>query len=131
MAVKSKKTTFDFGKLAKSKGEQLSKIPMTRIFYLSILISVLTIVLTIFVRGSLPPEIPLFYGLPEGEERLAQPTLLLLPSAVSLFLTIVNTVIILNIKNELMQKSLVLASFALTIFSFVTTVKIILLVGSF
>lgn len=71
MAAKTKKSTFDIGKIAKSKGEQLAKIPMARLFYLSILTSVLTIILTILVRGSMPPEIPLFYGLPEGEERLA------------------------------------------------------------
>ena len=129
--AKSKKIHLSLEDIAQKKGEQLSKTPMTRVLYFSILISILTISLVLFIQGNLPPEIPLFYGFAEGEEQLSSPMGLLLPSICALTIVIVNTILILNLKNELLQKSLVVASFATTIFSFVTTVKIILIVGSF
>lgn len=126
-----KEKQFDFGKLAQKKTEELSKTPMTKVLYLAVLVSILTILLVILTMGSLPPQIPLFYGLAEGEERLSHPAGLLIPAITALGITIINALIILKIKNDLMQKSLVLASFVVAIFACVTSVKIILLVGSF
>ncbi len=121
----------NIGSLAQKKREEIAKIPMTSLLYLSLVISILTVCVVIFVQNSLPPEIPLFYGLAQGEEQLSSPIGLLLPTICALVILIINTTIALNLKNELMQKTLVMAAFAATFFSLVTTVQIILLVGSF
>jgi hypothetical protein len=127
----SKTIRFDLGNIAQKNREQLSKTPMTNILYLSVFVSVITILLVIFIQGSLPPEIPLFYGFAEGQEQLSSPIGLIIPSICSLTIVIINTMLILKLKNDLLKKSLIIASFATTFFSFVTTIKIILLVGSF
>jgi len=122
---------FDLGTLAQKKTEELSQLPMTRLLYISILGTILNLALVIFTQNNLPPQIPLFYGFPEGEDQLGSSTSLLIPPSVAIGIIVLNAIIILRLKNELMQKSLVVASFVVSVFSLVTTIKILLLVGRF
>lgn len=130
-SVNSKKIRFDLGDIAQKNSEQLSKTPMIRVLYLSVLISVLTVFLVIFVQANLPPEVPLFYGFAEGQEQLSSPIGLVIPSICALMIVIINTILILKLKNGLVQKALITTSLVSAVFSFITTIKIILLVGSF
>ncbi|KKQ96943.1 MAG: hypothetical protein UT24_C0002G0050 [Candidatus Woesebacteria bacterium GW2011_GWB1_39_12] len=106
-------------------------IPLTRYVYSSLIISVLAILIVVSSQKNLPPQTPLFYGAPVGEEQLTTSIGLVIPGMVSLIMTGINTLITLFLENQFLQKSLILSSLAISVFSFVTTVRIILLVGSF
>jgi hypothetical protein len=112
------------------KGENV-KFPLKKVFVSSLIINFLTALSVLIIQSHLPPQIPLFYGLAEGEEQLIFPLGLIIPALFALVVSIVNAALTLIIKNDFLQKTLILAGFAVTIFSTITTVKIILLVGSF
>lgn len=78
----------------------------------------------------LPPQIPLFYSRPGGEENLAQtPLIFLIPALTTLFV-IINSLI--NKKkyagNELMQNIIYVVNFCLIIVSALIFIRIIFLV---
>lgn len=62
--------------------------------------------------SSLPPQVPLYYSLPWGEQRLAAPwELTLLPTMIlSIFITNLLTAFLLVRDNELMVKALIFTS---------------------
>jgi hypothetical protein len=92
----------------------------------------LLIIAGIFViKNFLPPEVPIFYGLPSGQEQLGGVYLLALPSIISLGVIFLNILLGVFIKDEFLVKILTLTGIASTFFSLVTTVKIIFLVGNF
>lgn len=97
----------------------------------AIIINLLVILSVLALIGFLPPQVPLFYGLPEGQDQLATSWFLILPATTSLFILVSNLLITPLIKEPFLQKTLVLAGIATAFFSTVTTVKIIFLVGSF
>jgi|SRR3989344_9029445 len=111
--------------------ESSAKIPLKNFILFSIMLSVLGIFFIFLLQANLPPEVPLFYGLPEGEEQLTSSARLVIPLTLSIFITIINFIIILFLRNSFLQKTLVLVSFAISILSFLTTLRIVLLVGSF
>lgn len=104
---------------------------LKKLIYFSIIINLITGVLILLVRNNLPPEVPLFYGLAEGESQLTSPIGLLLPSAFSLFIISAHATLSFFWKDDFLRQTLILAGFAVTIFSVIATVKTILLVGSF
>jgi hypothetical protein len=79
----------------------------------------------------LPPEVPLFYGLAEGEAQLAPRILLVLPSSASIVILILNSFISSLIADEFIKKVIILGAIATALFAVVTTIKIAFLVGSF
>jgi len=97
----------------------------------AITINLLVILSVLAVTGFLPPQVPIFYGLPEGQDQLATSWFLILPAATSLFILVANLVVTPLIKEPFLQKTLVLAGITTAFFSTVTTAKIIFLVGSF
>src|SRR3989344_1215028 len=109
----------------------IERVPLKNFVYLSFIISIVGILLIFLLQSKLPPEVPLFYGLPEGEEQLTTSLGLTLPLVGSLIITILNTITVFFLQNSFLQKTLVLVSFAVSFLSFVTIVKITLLVGSF
>lgn len=119
---KNKKTRYLFDKF---------QIPFAKIVAISIGISLLNIIIVILLQGALPPEIPLFYGLAEGEEQLSTSLGLIIPGLFSLFINSVNIALALPLQNDFLQKTLVLTALAVSIISLITSVEIIFLVGSF
>ena len=95
--------------------------------FLSIIISVIYL---FFMTGHLPSEVPLYYSLPWGQERLAQTLWLLLIPGISFIFFIINIIIVLfSYKTEPVLSRL----FAVTVgfVSFLgayTVIRIILLV---
>ena len=79
----------------------------------------------------LPPEVPLFYGEAQGEAQIGKSLGLTIPSLISLFIIVINLLISFIVKDEFLKRVLILASLACAIFSTITTIKIILLIGSF
>jgi hypothetical protein len=106
-------------------------IPYKKFVYSAVFLNLLLIAVIFLVKNSLPPEVPLFYGLPEGQEQLASIYLLALPSVISTGIIFFNILLGIFVKDEFLVKILCLTGIATAFFSIVTTLKIILLVGSF
>jgi hypothetical protein len=107
----------------------LEKLPLKGYFNTSWILNVLTILFSLLLIGRLPPQIPVFYGLPQGEAQLAPPLGILIPTASSLVFIFVNLFLIKSIKDDYIKKTLVVAGLATSIFASITAVKIIFLVG--
>jgi hypothetical protein len=105
-------------------------VPFRKPLLLITAVNLVVISLVFILQRYLPPQIPLFYGMPEGEGQLATSPLLFLPSLVSLAIIWVNISIGLIIKDEFLKKVLVAACAPVTFFSLTTTVKIFFLVSS-
>lgn len=107
------------------------KLPLKNFLYTSFVICMVGIVLVYLSQRNLPPEVPLFYGLPEGDEQLTTSQGLVIPYLAALAIILINTVVVYFTRNSFLQKTLVLTSFAISILSFITTIKITLLIGNF
>ena len=108
-----------------------SKIVSKKFLAASVLFSISAISIPIIFRNNLPPVIPLFYGLAEGENQLVHPLFLTIPAGLGLLIILINTLLSTIITNNFIKRSLILSSFAVSLLVFITTVKILLLVGSF
>jgi hypothetical protein len=102
-----------------------------KIFIFSAALCLLMTGVSLLALSNLPPQVPLFYGLPETEERLAPSWMLVVPSLASFLILLVNASLSLFIEEEFAKKVLVASSFSVALFSAITTLKIISLVGSF
>lgn len=96
-----------------------------------VIVNLLLIIGVFLIKNFLPPEIPIFYGLPEGQEQLGSLYFLILPSIISLGIVFLNILLGIFIKDNYLVKILTITGIASTFFSFVTTIKIIFLVGGF
>lgn len=108
-----------------------SEIPFFGLLVVSLFICIATILGVLYLKDYIPPQVPLFYGLPEGEEQLTTATGLTIPAFGALIIIVINTILATIFENNFVRNSLVLTSFAATLFATITTVKILLLVGSF
>lgn len=97
----------------------------------AILINIGIIILIVILRNMLPPQVPLFYGLAEGEAQLTPTLGLAIPSVTSICIVLINSLLMALVKDEFLKRILVYSSLAVTILSAITTIRIILLVGSF
>jgi len=104
---------------------------LKRVILISVFLNIASILFVITAQRKLPPELPLFYGLAEGEEQLAKAFLLTLPALVSLGMTCLNSVISFFWENEFLREVLILTSLGITILSTIATIKIAFLIGSF
>ena len=108
------------------------EIPYKNIIFISFFINILGIVLILLIKKNhLPPEVPLYYGLPEGEAQIVPSINLIIPSIFSLGIISINTLITSLLKDDFLKKTLVIASLATTFFSVITIIKITFLIGSF
>lgn len=98
--------------------------------YLSLGINMVTLVISLLAQKFLPPQIPLFYGLAEGEGQITPSLALVIPSLASALVVILNSFLSLVLKDDFLKKMLILAGLATSFLATVTTIKIILLVGS-
>jgi hypothetical protein len=94
-------------------------------------ISIFTLLISLLAQKFLPPQIPLFYGLPIGAEQLSSSFSLIIPGALSFVISLSNLLLWLKIKDDFLKKVLMTASYVIALFMAITTVKIIFLVGSF
>ncbi len=112
-------------------------IPQEKLYFRQFLI--LCLIINIIVATSvgalsyfkvLPPQVPLFYGSPEGEDQLAANWMLIIPSVCAILFLIINSAISYFMKDEFLKKTLTASVFIATLLSIVTTLKIIGLVGN-
>ncbi len=90
----------------------------------------LMLTILLFKNIVLPPEVPLFYGLAQGENQLAPSGLLVLPILVSVVFLITNTLLTFTTSDDFLRKVLAVSGVATIIFSTITVLRIVLLVGS-
>lgn len=128
--LKNTKTQIFQGKLLKKKGI-MAKIPLPKIFFASLAIGAVEIALVLLLQSKLPPEVPLYFGLPEGELQVTPSLALVIPGLLSIGVCLLNLSLTFIFTEGYLKKSLVLTSFAFSVFTTVSTLKIIFLVGSF
>ena len=109
----------------------LAGLPFSNFVYASFVVNLLLIVFVLTIQRWLPPQVPLFYGMAEGEGQLSQSIFLTIPALAAIGITIVNIVISLGVKDTFIKKALIVAGLAATFLATITVVKIVFLVGSF
>ena len=115
----------------KPKLPYLRNIPFVKSIYASFILNTLTLVLVLVLKDYLPPEVPLFYGSPEGENQLTTSLYLIIPSVSSFLILAINLLLAFISQDDLLKKMLLTVVLAVSILSTITTIKIVLLVGSF
>ncbi|SRR3989339_94006 len=108
---------------------KLEKLPLKGYFKAAWILDVLTIIFGLLVQKLLPPQIPVFYGFPQGEAQLSPPIGILIPSALSLVFILINLILIKVVKDEFIKKTLIIAGLATAVFAGITVIKIFFLVG--
>lgn len=94
-------------------------------------ILILFIILFIIKFRDLPPQLPLFYSLPRGNDQLASPILLAILPICSLIIEIINLIISLSIfaKEKLLARILMITGSFTSLLLFITFIKIIFTVS--
>jgi hypothetical protein len=110
---------------------ELEKLPLSKLVVFSFVFGLIITLLTLLSQFILPPEIPLFYGMPYGNLQIARSIYILIPPILAVVLTLVNCLIALKIDSHFFKKTLIITAFSLNILSAITVIKIIFLVGSF
>ena len=106
-------------------------LPFRNFVYASFVVNLLLIVFVLAIQRWLPPQVPLFYGMAEGEGQLSRSIFLPIPALAAIGVTIVNIFISLGVKDTFIKKALIVAGLAATFLATITVVKIVFLVGSF
>lgn len=119
-----------FKKISYQNTLEKTKIPFKKEITVTIIINLVLILLSSASILILPPKIPLFYSLPEGEKQLADNFLIVLPNILSLLVIIVNIILANKSQDEYIKKILIFSGIAATFFATITTLKIIFLVGN-
>lgn len=115
------------GNSTKQKGQRSG---LLSIAHLTIFIGVVNVLSIILLQKYLPPELPLFYGLPEGEGQLTTNLGLVIPGGVTLATIVTNLILAKIVKDEFLKQVLIVSGFAVAVFCLATTLKILFLVGS-
>lgn len=111
-------------------GSKFEKLPLKRFFIASFVVNVITILSGLLAKFILPPEIPLFYGLPQTSEQLANSIFIILPTGIALLLTLINAIVSISINDTYLKKTLAIASISISLLALIGTYKIIVLIGS-
>lgn len=134
MKLKTKRKTLVNSKfsMSLSKTRLVSKnIPHIYWILTALAINVILIIMLVLFSSKLPPQTPLYYGLPRGERQLSAPSSLILPLALSSLFVAINSIIANFSDNQFLKNTLIATSLFSSLLSIVTVVKIILLTTSF
>lgn len=119
-----------FKKEFSQKKEKFERLPLKKFYIFSFFLNVSILLIAFLSKYILPPEIPLFYGLPQSSQQISSSLLLFIPSSISLAITIINAYLSVFVDNVYLKKVLALSSILVSFLSTLTTLKIIFLVGS-
>jgi hypothetical protein len=103
-------------------------IPFKSYFYFSLGLNFASILLILAIRSVLPPIVPLFYGLPVGENQLANSLELLIGPSVGLTISLINLVLARLVKEDLLKRILMLSGAFISLILGIAVVQIILLI---
>jgi hypothetical protein len=109
---------------------ELKTLPLLPFLYVAFLLNVLVLVTVYLKSNTIPPEVPLFYGNPDGIDQLASWQYLFLPPTISLLFLTLNTILAVSLTDKFIRYTLSATSFALSILTTIAVVKALLLVGS-
>lgn len=109
---------------------RFEKLPLSQLIISTAITNLIIILLGLVSRILLPPQIPIFFGLPQTEEQLATSLFIIIPPSISLVFVVINSILAINIDSNYIKKSLAFGSLAITILSTIAVLKIIFLVGS-
>lgn len=109
---------------------KFEKLPLFNLIIILIIINLIILVIGLISKLILPPQIPIFFGLPQTEEQLGPSILIIMPTAICLAFILINTYVATKIENNYIKKALVFGSLAITLLSTIAILKIIFLVGS-
>lgn len=109
----------------------LLKLPSRNYVYSSLGISFLIMILVFVLKDLLPPQVPLYYGKPVGEDQLVPTLGLLIAPGVSLGIIIINIALSRIVSDVFFKKALIMSSFFVSLLTAITILKIIFLVGFF
>src|SRR3989344_3421884 len=104
-----------------------NKLPLSRIYLISLSLGLVTMVLPLLLRNFIPPEVPLFYGAAQGQDQITGRLGLIIPGLCAITVTLLNTGFALLIKNKFLQQTLLMATILVSTLSLITILKIILL----
>ena len=93
-------------------------------------ISLFTCLIALLAQVVLPPQIPLFYGLPVSTEQLSPSLGLLIPGGLVVGINLFNLFLWMKINDKYLKRILLISSYIVSLFVIITTIKIIFLVGS-
>src|SRR3989344_7212854 len=102
----------------------VSRLPLKYLLSVSLIVNIAAITLILTLNDKLPPQIPLFYGLAESEDQLANSSYLILPNLCALIIIIANSVIAVFLKDGLSKKALIIAGVTATALATITVFKI-------
>lgn len=108
---------------------KLKTLPLKEYFNASWILNLSVILFSLLLLKRLPPQIPIYYGLPQGEAQLSPSLGILIPSVLSLIFVSLNLFLISIIKDEFIKKILVISGLTTSVFASITVIKIIFLVG--
>lgn len=108
----------------------LSKIPFIRLVAAVFSFNIVIILAIFLFQKKLPPQVPLFFGKPQGEEQLVPWVYLIIPPALSALITLINTFLLKVTKDHLLQKVLLASTFLVTALSSSSVFQIVRLVGN-
>lgn len=114
--------------------QKLTSIILKDDFSRNLLIgTIILLSLTLFILGffwtKFPPQVPLFYSLPWGEEQLTSPTFFFLLPGVALLTTLGTFVFsFLFSEEKFLIRALILSSTLITFLSFYNILRILLLI---
>lgn len=99
-------------------------------FQLSLLFLIVQLAILVFFWDKLPPQVPLLYSRPWGEEQLISPVGLFIPPIISFLIIIVNSIAATLIPGEekLASQLLVLFAAVFSFLCFITIFKIVTLI---
>lgn len=116
--------------MLKLKSEKFERLPLKKYYVASFLINILVIGCGLLSQLILPPEIPLFYGLPAGEEVLSKSIFILVPALAAMLITVMNAYFSIFAESTYLKKVMATTAISVTLLSAITTFKIIFLVGA-
>lgn len=114
----------------KLKKTNLNFLPKPAVTITIFLLNIIVLIFIFAVKNLLPPEIPLLYGKPSGEEQLVPKIYLFIPPSLAIVFLLLNLILIKFIKDKFLQYSLLSLSLIITILSTITVLKIISIVGN-
>lgn len=109
----------------------LKTVPLKNYLIFSFALPLLLIGVIVVLHGFIPPQLPLFYGLPTGESQLTSSWGILTAPVTSIAISVVNLFIVSRVENVFYKKVLVISSFLIATLVTITILKIIFLVGLF
>lgn len=101
------------------------KIPYIHLSLAFLFINICLIIFTLLISNHIPPQVPLYYGLPRGEKQLVSSISLILPMALSSMFVAINSIISYFIVSSFLKKVLIFGSYFTAILSIITVIQII------